>query len=127
MPITYEWNKGFLTSSFTGIVTNEELIEHGRKLSDDSNIIPQIVEFVDLSSVDEMKLTKEGLQHLIGIVNANREKFNGQKVAIFAPNPTEYGFSRMYQSWYEMNDPPGEVRVFHSKEDAMEWLDSIIE
>ena len=48
----------------------------------------------------------------------------GGKTAIVSANTLAYGMSRMLEAFYELEEIPFDVQVFHSLEEARAWLDA---
>ena len=99
-----------------GRVTNEELMDHQRRLSADPDVRPTMNHVMDLRGVTEVALTALGVRSI-----ASRRVFaSGSRSAIIARDASSYGYLEMFQT---IRSQSGEdVRIFSTVEDAHRWL-----
>ncbi|MBT55719.1 MAG: hypothetical protein CMF72_20265 [Mameliella sp.] len=76
----------------------------------------------DLSEVEDIDLTFEEMNGLIGLRRAYYGDSKGARIAIFAPTDTTFGMSRMYSSLLDQFDSV-QVEVFRTHANALAYLD----
>ena len=76
----------------------------------------------DLTEADLSEIQTEDLRHDAEHTKALAEVRKGGKTAIVSANSLEYGLSRMLETFYDMEEVPFEIQVFHTINEAMEWL-----
>jgi hypothetical protein len=118
MPATYRidpahrvvWSHGW------GVVTNEELAAHSRRLRDDPRFKPDFRQLQDLSDVDTMQVTVDGLA-----VVAKLNPFGaGARRAVVVGTDVAYGLARAHEML--RGDPADSLVVFRDRAAALEWL-----
>jgi hypothetical protein len=103
----------------SGRVTDQELRSYYEPLLAQHEFRPWR-ELVDGTQVTEMMLTPAGLMQLAELVEVNREKARGGRVAMVATTDITYGTFRMWELRREALDY--EVRVFRDLALALAWL-----
>ena len=102
-----------------GDVTDTDVLDHQRKLADDSqfrNDFSQLIDFLGASSLKA--LTSDGIKKL-----AQRHVFGlGSRRAIIVADDASFGMARMFQIYREIADGEEQIRVFKSLKEAREWL-----
>lgn len=121
MPITYTIDRqaGLILTTATGMLTNQELLEHKQRLSRDADVRVGTVELSDVRGVASLEITAEGVRQFVAHDAADTERFADYRLAIVASEDVVYGMARMYQM---MTDPNAKVRVFRSMTEARAWL-----
>ncbi len=110
---------GFLVTTWTGKVTNEDLINSYTRIFTDKNWSNQYNELADFREADAAKVTNNGLRKLVELA----VKYEGdKKSAILVSHDLTYGLARMYEILSEQS--PETVQVFRSAEKALNWLDA---
>ena len=97
----------------SGVLTAADIIGYIKNVLKDENFVEGLLEFIDLSQVQEWKLGHQDVEKVTYF------DFNGMgtikkisKSAIWAPTDIAFGMARMYQSFAEKyND-----KIFISKE-----------
>lgn len=118
MPATYRLDlvNRVVWSRAWGVVRNEELAAHSRKLVTDPRFAPDFRQLQDLLDVEEALLTPSGLREV-----ARLNPFGpGARRAVVAPMAVLFGLARMHEQFRE--GAGDELRVFRSMGPALEWL-----
>lgn len=77
----------------------------------------------DLTEADLSEIQTEDLRNDAEHTKTLAEVRKGGKTAIVSANSLEYGLGRMLETFYDMEDVPFEIQVFHTINEAMEWFD----
>ena len=120
MPFSVRLEGDFYWASFTGVVTNADLLamaETAAELEARHEVVPH--RLADLGTVDEWKIDSEGVKALAR-ERARRRFPNEFKTAIVAPSALHYGYARMFQTL--MGHSQIHVAIFPSTEAALQWL-----
>jgi hypothetical protein len=118
MPASYriDSHAGVVFTVFEGRVTNEELMDHQRRLSADPDVRPTMNHVMDLRGVTEVAFTAFGVRSI-----ASRRVFaSGSRSAIIARDDSSYGYLEMFQTIRSQSGQ--DVRIFSTVEDAHRWL-----
>ena len=118
MPVRYtlDSENRIVRTTFTGIVTENEVVEHTIHLRKDPRFQPDFSELADLAEAIEVRLGYPEFQHLEFIDPFSREA----KRAFVAPARSHaYGLTRMFQI---MRHSPENIQLFDTVEDALAWL-----
>ena len=94
-------NERTLTCHYMGKVTDEELLRAWKKTYEDDAWSPGMPELIDLSKLDDTRVTTAGMQRLIEYCRSvyRREGLDKVRVSVYAPQPLlGLGLLRMYQS-----------------------------
>ena len=121
MPIDYRFvpEHDLVVMTFAGKVTNEDLLEHGRRIVDDASIPEPHVELADLRSVEELEVSVEAISSLICLERSG-PRSGTSKLAIVAPGDQAFGVSSLYKVQNAPHRPS--IAVFRTLEEATEWL-----
>ncbi|WP_121541711.1 hypothetical protein [Mariprofundus sp. EBB-1] len=118
MTISYTIDLGQQTvfSTFTGHVTNAEIIAHQNELRSDPKFNPDMFELMDCIgevSVDHI------VANVIGLVDRSPWGRVSRR-AIIAPDPLIFGRSKIFQAY--ISHEHGNVSVFRGMNAARKWL-----
>jgi hypothetical protein len=110
-----------LISTWSGTVTDAEMIEGYRKAYADRRWVPGFNEVTDLRRADLRAVTADGLRGVRLLVSESVAGFTGTfRTAVLAPTDLGFGLSRMYEL---MSDESTEsVRVCRDAQDAAAWV-----
>jgi len=103
--------------TYFGTLSDDDLLESARQVREDPGFAPDFDLIMDAREVDKLSM-RSGLVREI----AHRNPYGpGSRRAIVAPDDTLFGVARMF----ELSRPEqGDVlRVFRSRDAAIEWLD----
>lgn len=123
MPISftiYE-DRGFLLSTWSGVISDPELLSSYKQLFENERYKPGFHEIADLRNAEMSGVTGEGYRRLSMLVeNHLKGKCEGFRSAIIADEDYVFGMSRMYEmiSGEELE----EVMVFREPYEAAKWL-----
>ncbi|MFQ5875361.1 MAG: hypothetical protein ACE5JL_16395 [Dehalococcoidia bacterium] len=122
MPITYCIDSvlGLVRTTASGVLTDEELLEHKRALMRDRTFKPGMKELSDVRTVERLEVTPEGVRRLVAVDEAHASRLGDYKLAIVTDGDIVFGMARMYQSLTRENLQ--NVGVFREIEDAKAWL-----
>ena len=122
-PITHSLNEDLhlLITTWSGVVTDAEMIAAYRRAYADSRWVPGFNEVTDLRRANVGAVTADGLRGLRLLVAESVAGFSGRfKTAVLAPGDLGFGISRMYEM---MSDESSEsVRVCRDAADAAAWV-----
>lgn len=113
-------DQGLLRTTFTGTVTDRDLIEHYQGIFSRDVYGPGRNELVDATRVEHWLVTSRGQWQLAAIAQLHQEKIEGMKVAMVATQAHVFAMFRMWEMQREHLNY--EVRVFNSCADAEDWL-----
>jgi hypothetical protein len=102
-----------ITSTATGVVTDDCLRSHQNRLRGDPGFDPAFDQLWDFRGAAVVEVTTEAVRDLAG----SRSFEAGARRA---PTDVIFGLSRMFQTLHE--EAPEELRVFRVLEDAEAWL-----
>ena len=111
---------GFLRVLITGRLTREEVVALGlavREIEAASARVPD--RLTDVSGVEINELTGEDIQNFARRRREARYP-NRFRNAIFAPQPAQYGYARMFQTL--VDHPDITTQVFSDEAAAIAWL-----
>ena len=118
MPATYtiDTDRKLITTRIWGAATEDEILDHGQRLSSDPRFRPDFRQLVDMSELTEI-LVGSGL-----IRNASRNQFfsPGVRRALVANSEAAFGMARMYAIASE--DTGQTIQVFRDMAAAEAWL-----
>ena len=101
-----------------GVLTNEELIGHYRRIRSDPAFDPTFAQLGDLRDVTEFSVGTETVQ-----AAADLDVFAATaRRALVVTQDVQYGVARMFATFSELAGHP--VRVFRDYHDAEEWVRS---
>jgi hypothetical protein len=76
----------------------------------------------DLSEADLVAIATDEIRNLAQYGSQLAAARTECKTAIVFSSPFEYGLGRIFQTFAEMDATAVELKLFHSLEEAMEWL-----
>lgn len=122
MPIAYtiDQRQGIIRTIATGVLTNDELIAHKKKIVADPAFKRGMVELSDVRAVDRLEVTAEGVMELALLDHADRDRLGDFKLAIVVSQDVVFGMGRMYQT--RTSENPLNVNIFRDMQSACEWL-----
>ena len=122
MPITYsiDHERGVVLTTASGVLTDDELLHHKRKMTSDPNFKPGLVGLSDIREIAELAVTTEGIRSLVKQDALDAERLKGFKLAIVASDDVVFGMARMYQTMTQ--DNVFNVRIFRDLDEAKKWL-----
>ena len=107
-------NLKLVTLVADGVLERQHIADYLRALRRDPAFHPEFSELVDLSNVEESRITAKDQEELATLDPYAREA----KRAFVAPQDVLYGYCRMYQM---ISDQPN-IGVFRTKAEAFRWL-----
>lgn len=122
MAISYriDSRKGLVLTTATGVLTEDELLEHKRKLLEDPAFKPGMRELSDVRGVEKLEVTPEGVWRLAAQDSIDSSRLGEYRLAIVASTDIVFGTARMYEALTDLNIPG--VMVFRDMEEARSWL-----
>jgi len=122
MPITYviDESSGVVLTTASGVLTDQELLEHKRKLTSDSKFRPGMVELSDIRAITKLAVTNAGIAQFVSQDASDKAALEGHKLAIVVSDDLAFGMARMYEMMTSMNIPG--VRIFRDINEARSWL-----
>ena len=124
MPFSYKIDKlhKLVTSIGTGVLTNNDCINHQRQLAADPDFDPMFFQLIDLTQVTSVALTAENVRPL-----AQTAVFSqGSRRALLANSDEVFGMARMFSILRETAGET-EIKVFRSRDDAPLWVQGLKE
>jgi hypothetical protein len=117
MPASYriDLHAGVVFSVYEGLVTNEEVLDHQKRMSSDPDFRPTMNHVLDARGVTRAAFTAFGIRLL-----ATPSIFApGSRRALIA-DADDYAYVRMFQA---LRSQSGEdIKVFSTVEDAHRWV-----
>ena len=122
MPIEYAIDEdlGVVFATASGVLTEDELLEHKRKVISDPNFKPGFVELSDVRSVSDLAISASGLERFVAQDDSDAERLRDYKLAIVVSGALEFGMGAMYEMMSRANNR--DVRIFRDLGLAKEWL-----
>jgi hypothetical protein len=124
MPIEYQIDhvRRVVFAKGVGALASEDLFAYQRQVWSR----PEVVGFNELADMSEIQNivhpTSERIRKLADL-SASMDISSPSRFAIVAPQALPFGLGRMYEIYREMNEQSTkEVRVFRTRQEAMEWL-----
>jgi hypothetical protein len=120
--ISPDHDSGYYLTRLTGHVTEAELLASSREHYESQEWSPLLQELVDLSELEAVDVTSDGLRRLsdyVGRLLAERG-IAALHTAIYAPRDLPFGLARVYEAMAD--ESPEHVMVFRSLEAAKAWL-----
>jgi hypothetical protein len=118
MPASYWIDQplGVVFSRAWGVLTDEDLLAHGKVLRADARLTPGLRQIVDFRDVTKLDVTSEGVRR-----SAKNNPFGSDTRRSFvAPLDETLGMIRMFGIY--MNADPSQFRIFRTLGPAMEWV-----
>ena len=122
MPITYRIDKeqDVILTTATGVLTDDELLDHKRALAADPGFSPDMRQLSDVRGVERLEVSPEGVRLMVALDRDHADRLGDWKLAIVTTADFVFGTARMYQS---MTDEQTEhVQVFRDMAEARAWL-----
>lgn len=119
MPAEYKIDKErrLVTSTMTGVLTQEEVLEQIQQLLTDPQIDSTFSHLVDCRQVSELKCSAEEVRRI-----AETDIFSLESRRAFVViDDLMYGLARMYEIHRELRGETG-IRVFRDIDEAMDWI-----
>ena len=122
MPIKYSIDEdlGVVFTTASEVLTEDELLEHKRKLVADPNFKPGFVELSDVRFISDLVISPSGLDMFVAQDVSDAERLKGFKLAIVVSGALEFGMGSMYEMMSRENN--ANVRIFRDLGQAKEWL-----
>ncbi len=122
MPIKYTIDRihRVVYTEASGILTEEELIQHKHDLVNHPDFMPGMVELSDAREVREIAISPAGLQRFTAIDASYADLLKDYKLAIVVTADLAFGMARMYEMMTSGNIP--NVHIFRDMEEAKKWL-----
>jgi hypothetical protein len=122
MPMTYtiDASHKLVRATGSGVLTDDDVMNHRRALAADPEFSPQMREISDIRTVTEFQVTPAGVRIMVAADVKMVASGGMHKLAVVAEENVAYGMSRMYQTLGEPNIRS--VGVFRNYKDAEEWL-----
>ncbi|MDH3490412.1 MAG: hypothetical protein OEM20_00240 [Gammaproteobacteria bacterium] len=122
MPIKYSIDEdlGVVFTTASEVLTENELLEHKRKLILDPNFKPGFVELSDVRFVSDLAISAAGLERFVAQDESDSERLKDFKLAIVVSGALEFGMGAMYEMMSRENNV--DVRIFRDLRLAKEWL-----
>ncbi len=123
MPISYHLDNelNIRTATYTGVVTDEVLLDACHALLSDPHYRPDVNGLADLSHIERLDVSQHALEQCIQMYAPVDALGIRTRLAIIAPTEVTYGLSRMYELM-RGDDGPEEVQVFRDPIQARLWL-----
>jgi len=123
MPIKYSIDKdlGVVFTTASEVLTENELMEHKRKLISDPNFNPGFVELSDVRQISDLAVSPSGIERFVAQDVSDAERMKDFKLAIVVSGALEFGMGVMYEMMSRENVT--NVRIFRDMGQAKEWLD----
>lgn len=119
---TYDEKENFILTTFSGILTDEDLETQAKAVAADPRVRPGAREIVDLRAVEQVEASTESIGFIIVMDKEHRDKFEGMKTAIVAPRDLLFGLSKIFEVLSEVENAPSTVKVFRTMPEARNWL-----
>lgn len=104
----------------SSVLTEDELLEHKRKLTSDPKFRPGLVELSDARSVTDLAISASGIESFVAQDHSDSERLKGFRLAIVVSGAFEFGMGSMYELMSHANKM--DVRIFRDMRLAKEWL-----
>lgn len=119
--ITKDKGQDLTVHVVTGPVSEAEMYDALTKLYKQE---PTMHLLWDMSKAEVGHVTTDTLRRFVRKAAQMGERRQGGRTAIIAPQDLQYGLARMSEFFAEMESAPYNLRVFRSKEEALQWLKS---
>ena len=122
MPIEYSIDEGLgaIFTTASAVLTEEELLEHKRKIISDPKFRPGFVELSDVRAISEVAISPSGIEKFVEQDASDAELLKDYKLAIVVSGALEYGMGVMYEMM--SSEQNRNVRIFRDLNPAMDWL-----
>ncbi len=122
MPITYSIDEdlGVVFTTASEVLTEDELLQHKRRVVSDPKFKPGFVELSDVRSISDLAISASGLERFVAQDDSDSERLQGYKLAIVVSGALEFGMGAMYEMMSVENNR--DVRIFRDVGLARDWL-----
>jgi hypothetical protein len=123
MPMSYTIDpvRKLIRATGSGVLTDDDVMEHRRALAADPKITRGMPEISDVRQVRDFQVTVAGIRIMVA-ADARMVASGGMhKLAVVAEENVAYGMSRMYQTLGEPNIRSS-IGVFRDYKEAEDWL-----
>ncbi len=122
MAYKLEWSQRAVYCFFSGVVSNDDLINANKDIHGDSRFDELRVQIFSMLDASEIQLTIETVRITAALDGAAALSNPNIKCAMVATDQTIIGLSALYQD--ESKTSPWETAFFHSIEEALAWAKS---
>ena len=112
-----------VTITATGLADAKGLVGLVRDLVSSAPFRPGMLILEDYLAIDASKVTSSDLHAQADTVIQFSDQIGPSKAAIIVPSPVTFGYARMWQAYVD-DRTAMESRVFYSRADGLEWLES---
>ena len=118
MPSAYviDSSRRLVLSRSWGVVTGEEMLSLIQAAVTDPHFHPDFSQLVDMRAVSEVEVTTDFVRLFVAKSNLGA----ASRRALVAGSDVVYGMARIYGTL--LDGRPGEFRIFHDLQLALEWL-----
>lgn len=122
MPIDYSIDEdlGVVFTTASDVLTEDELLEHKRKMVADPRFQPGFVELSDVRLISDLAISASALEKFVAQDDSDAERLEKYKLAIVVSGALEFGMGTMYEMMSVENNR--NVRIFRDVGLAREWL-----
>jgi hypothetical protein len=119
--ITYLEDEGGVITTYSGIVTDNDMIQCGKaRFSSDDRIKSYRYFISDFTNVTEFNVTSDGLRSIADIA-INASKLN-KRLLLVAVLPTDFQFG-MGRMWQTLSEETGwKIQMVRTPAEAQEWI-----
>ena len=121
MPISYriDPDRQWVLTTAWGVLTDADLLAHKTALANDAAFTPTMRQLSDISGIERLDVTADGVRAMVAHDERNMEKRAGHRMALVVPKSEVFGMARMYQL---MSGPDQSIGVFRDITEATTWL-----
>lgn len=122
MPIKYfiDESLGAVFTTASAVLTEDELLEHKRKIISDPKFRPGFVELSDVREISDVAISPSGIEKFVAQDASDAKFLKDYKLAIVVSGALEYGMGVMYEMM--SSEQSRHVRIFRDLSLAREWL-----
>ena len=119
MPVSYRIDPAqkAVYTTFEGDVTDEQFVQHARKIESDPEIDGSFVELMHVNTSSMDGVTTSGIDDISDILKASTAI---KKIGIITSRDVEYGLARMVELLAHQSLI--EIQAFRERSDAESWL-----
>ncbi len=123
MPISYriDRERKLVLTTATGVLTDDELLDHKQALIGDPEFEPGMRELSDVRTIERLAVTPAGVRKMVALDQEHLDRLGDYRLAIVAPADASFGTARMYQMLTEANVQ--NIGVFRDMAEAEQWLE----
>lgn len=124
MPIEYQidHDRRLVLAKGTGAIVGDDLFAYQREVWSRPEVAGYN-ELADMSEVQNFVQPNSERIRKLAELSASMDVSTSSRFAIVAPQALAFGLGRMYEIYREMNEhSTKEVRVFRTREEALDWL-----